>query len=327
VNPRSVALVGCGDIAYGYAIKLKHEGIHTHCDSLSLSSKFRLMAACDSDEKKAFECSASYDFPNVYHSFEDLIRREKVEVVVICTPDDTHANLAKLALSIPTLRAIVMEKPIALSSADAEQLILEAGSKNVILAVNYSRRYSPVIQALHEKLSSESIRSLCGYYSKGVFHNGTHWFDLADFLGGKVVTTKAKNSMRKRSPDPTLDVYMEFSNGATGFLAGCDEQEYTLFEMDILTDKGRYRLTDSGRTLQTWISGDSLSRSGFRALFPDKTAPTSLGESLPSLWEDLAKCLDTGAVPISNSQNAIQALKVAETALRSSESGNMEAVR
>lgn len=327
MTPRSVALVGCGDIAYGYAMKLKHEGVHTHCDALSLSSEFCLTAVCDSDEKKACECAAHYNISHVYPSFEELILREKAEVVAICTPDSTHIRIASLALTIPTLRAIVMEKPIALSSVDAQGFVAEAHNKQVILAINYTRRHSSVLQVLRKKLSSESIRSVCGYYSKGVCHNGTHWFDLAEFLAGKVATVRARNSLGDPSPDPTLDVHMEFSNGAMGFLKGCDEKEYTLFEMDILTNKGRYALTDSGRTLQTWTAGDSPNRSGYRSLLPEKAVSTSLGESLPRLWKDLAKCLDAGAVPISSSQNAIQTLKVAEAALRSSESGHMECVR
>lgn len=321
-----MALVGCGDIAYGYAKKLKGPGVYTHCDAIWKSPFFSLVAVCDSDLSKARECAVDYKIPNVYASFDELLSQESVDVIVVCTPDSTHASIALSVLSMPALRAIVIEKPVATSSSEAVDLITKANQNNVLVVVNYTRRYSSSIQSLRKQLHAESIRAVSGYYTKGVMHNGTHWFDLAEFLGAEIARVKTGKSNGHEGFDPTFDVDLEFLNGAAGFLKGCDEHEYTLFEMDILTDKGRYILTDSGRALETWVAGNSQIRSGYRCLFPVSTMSTSLGEAIPRLWENLLYCLGTGDLPISNSSSAIKALTIAEAVIRSSKSGKAESI-
>jgi predicted dehydrogenase len=281
---------------------------------------------CDSDGGRAEACARAYGVPAVYHSVEALVSGETADVVLVCTPDHTHAAIGLAALAVPSLRALVMEKPVASTGEEAEAFIAAAAQKNVTLAVNYSRRYAAGIQHLREALRAEKIRSISGYYTKGVRHNGTHWFDLAEFLGGPISRVSAGDSMGEGGDDPTLDVQLQCSSGATGFLKGCAEGEYSLFEMDICTDRGRYALTDFARTLQTWRAAASPTRAGYRELIPAGTSSTTLGDALPRLWQDLADSLDQSRPPLSNGHTALRALRVAEIVIHAANGGGMCAV-
>lgn len=317
----AVALVGCGNIAFAYDRNMRREGVHTHSAALAASESFELVAVCDPDRSRAEECARAHKVPAVYDSMDALMSSGTLDVIAICTPDATHAALGKTALTKSGLRALVVEKPIATSHEEAVSLTSVAKARGVAVAVNYSRRYAAGIQRLRDHIRAQKIRAVTGTYTKGIRHNGTHWLDLAEYLGARVQKLSARNALEEKGPDPTLDVQFEFAHGASGFLKGCAEEEYSLFEMDILTDQGRYTLTDFGHQLNSFRAAASPTRTGYRELIPEGMQDTSLRNALPSLWRDVADALNTGRAPLSNAENASRALQLAELAAQSAATG------
>jgi predicted dehydrogenase len=98
----AVGIVGCGKVA-------RH-----HVPALRAARGARLVAAFDLDTQAAGATGAP-----VADSLTDLI--ERVDVVAVCTPPETHAGVALAALAAG--RGVLVEKPLAATLADADRIV------------------------------------------------------------------------------------------------------------------------------------------------------------------------------------------------------------
>ncbi|WP_407562254.1 Gfo/Idh/MocA family protein [Streptomyces sp. 184] len=123
-----VAIVGAGSIA------------RTHVDALAeLAGRARLVAVAETDPTRAAEFSRRFPAPRVYGDAESLFANERLDLVHICTPPQSHAPLAVAAMraSVPAL----VEKPTALSLAEMNELAdVQAETGTPVLTV-FQHRY------------------------------------------------------------------------------------------------------------------------------------------------------------------------------------------
>ena len=217
-----------------------------------------------------------------------------------------------------------MEKPLALDLAEARKLKLLADGRGIVLAVNYSRRYS----AGHERVRKMirvgelgKIQTVTGYYTKGVLHNGTHWFDLARFLLGEIVAVQGFRSQQRNSPDPCLDVRLKFDSGVSGALQGCQAEAHSIFEMDIIGSDGRIRITESGHKIERFVVGESSFYSGYDSLQYQDSWDGEPSDTLLVAVRDLVGCVTNGGVPLCSGDDAIAALAIGIAAIESATSG------
>ncbi len=323
--PYRAAVIGCGRIGDAFAENRAALGVYSHAEAYMVCERTQLTAVCDLQGENLRRCADRWNVPGRYTDAHELLKAESPEVISICTPDETHFELTMAAIAAPSTRAILVEKPLAIRCEDARALAARAKDRNVQLAVNYSRRYSGAYGELREQLRAGkwgTLQKISGFYTRGIMHNGTHWLDLARFLGGDVVRVQAFAAADRSSADPTPDVRLEFASGAMGFLHGCEAGNFTIFEMDIVTSTGRVRLVDSGRTMEFFVAAESREVSGYRYLQPDGTRTGVLRDLTLHAVEDLAGCLDeSGRVPACSGEDAITALEIAVAIEASSRSG------
>jgi predicted dehydrogenase len=93
-----------------------------------------------------------------YDDGRDLIRAAEVDCVDICTPSDLHAEMAVLAAQAG--RHVIVEKPMALSSADAQRMAAAAAAANVSLMVAQVVRFWPEYLYLRETVASGRLGKL-----------------------------------------------------------------------------------------------------------------------------------------------------------------------
>jgi len=134
-----VGVIGCGLIAQVMHLPYLAE----------LSDRFELAALCDVRETVAAGCAERYRVPRVVSAWEDLLA-ERLDAVVIATSGD-HAPIA-IAAARAGLHALV-EKPMALSSAGAEEMTRAAQDAGTCLMVGTMKRYDPAYQRLAELLA------------------------------------------------------------------------------------------------------------------------------------------------------------------------------
>ena len=283
-----------------------------------------LAAVCDIDPERARRCAERWGVARWYVDPAAMLDDVHPDIVSICAPDSTHTALLELAINGTATRAVLMEKPLALSLKEARLAVDQANRRDVRLGVNYSRRYSKGHQALRERIRQGELgelQSIGGHYTKGTLHNGTHWFDLARFLVGEIVQVRGFDRLREVTPDPTLDVCMKFSSGTLAYLHGLDAAAYSLFEMDILGSRGRVRIVDSGHGFETFMVGDSPYYTGYQTLLPHGREDGRLEDTLLHAAQDLIASLETGSIPLCSGEDALAALAIGLAAQASARLG------
>jgi UDP-N-acetylglucosamine 3-dehydrogenase len=116
-----------------------------------------LGAVCDIDKTKVESYRVKYGV-NGYTSFDEMISKEKLDGVTICTPATTHFKLASKSLS-SGLHTFV-EKPMTVSSDEGRKLIEIAKSSNRILTVGFIERFNPAISELNSIIKQRKLGNL-----------------------------------------------------------------------------------------------------------------------------------------------------------------------
>jgi predicted dehydrogenase len=114
-----------------------------------------LVAICDLDEAKVSFIADKYEIPRVYFDFQNLLKKEELDGVLICTPNNLHYPmvLASLDKGIPTL----VEKPVALDSIQTQRLYDKSKSKDTLLVVGMNYRFRDDAMILKEFMQKGEI--------------------------------------------------------------------------------------------------------------------------------------------------------------------------
>jgi predicted dehydrogenase len=120
---------------------------------LGTLSACELIAVSDLDSSKAHTIAARLGCANC--SSDALIAHPDVDAVCVCTPEDTHADIACAVLAAG--KDLLVEKPLARSSAEARRIVSTAEVSGRIAAVGHLLRFEPHYAAAYQRLQSGSI--------------------------------------------------------------------------------------------------------------------------------------------------------------------------
>jgi predicted dehydrogenase len=203
----------------------------------------RLTRVADRSAEAAGEAALRLDAEAAAASAEEMIADADVDVVHICTPNATHAPLARLALEHG--KAVVCEKPLATSVEDARALVDAAQARTAVTAVPFVYRFHPLVREVRARIAAgEAGRVwlvhgsyLQDWLSRGTDTNwrmdpklggvsrafgdiGVHWCDLMEFTTGqRIVRLCARSGSAFADRTGTEDgavVVFETDLGATG---------------------------------------------------------------------------------------------------------------
>lgn len=318
------ALIGCGNIGSLYAEDPLIKGIYTHAGAYTACSETTLVAVCDVSVDKAKRCADKWNVSAIYTNVSKLLAEQKPEIVSVCTPDHTHAEVLEEVLNAPSVMAILAEKPLALDKNQALNLVHLAKKKEILLAVNYSRRYSEGHRRIKKLIQTGkigNIQSVSGFYTKGIFHNGTHWLDLARWLIGEIIIVQGFDSRRGSMMDPALNAWLKFESGAEGFLQHLAEDAFSLFEIDIVGTHGRIRITDSGHHVEYYQVAPSLYYSGYKTLHKIDEQEEKANNTLFNAVSNLVSCLKNKEDSFCTGADAVAVLHIASALKKSAQKG------
>ncbi len=104
------------------------------------------------------ECTISEDWRN-------LVGADDLDGIIIASPPDTHADIVLAAIGRKL--AVLVEKPMTLSVAEAEKILATAQAENAIVMVNHIHLYSAAWEAVRrETLALGAIRAISGVAGK-----------------------------------------------------------------------------------------------------------------------------------------------------------------
>jgi len=319
------AVIGCGRIGSELADDLRIHAVYNHAQAYSVCRDTKLAAVCDINPEKAARCAERWNVRHFYSDVDRLLSEQALDIVSICTPNETHSDILEKALNGIPLRGILAEKPLALETSDANRIVEHARERGVVLAINYGRRYSKRHQRVHEIIEAGcigQIQKVSGLYTKGILHNGSHWLDLARWLVGDVARVHGFQTGSAEYIDPPLDTWLLFSSGASGYLHNCDGEAFTVFEMDILGTKGRARLTEFGHRYEIYAVGENPHYGGYRSLTKTQEEYGDVEDTALCAVEDLVNCLDHGGEPRCSGRDGLEALRIASTVVASARCGS-----
>jgi predicted dehydrogenase len=142
----------------------------------------QLVAVADLSAERLAQAAKRYPGIRTTQSALELVRHPSVDAVVIATPVATHFELALEALTHG--KHVLVEKPIASSSQEAQMLIEEASRRRLILMAGHTFVFNPAVQKIRELVGSGELGDLYYYDSVrinlGLFqHDVNVLWDLA----------------------------------------------------------------------------------------------------------------------------------------------------
>jgi len=154
-------VIEVGVIGYGYA------GRGFHCSLIAQTEGLRLTAVASRDATRHEQARQQWNV-RVYEQPGHLLADERVQLVVIATPHNTHHALGKMALQAG--KHVVIDKPFTITTAEADDLIAESRQRNLLLSVFHNRRwdwdYLTVHRVIEQGLLGEvwQVESCVGRY-------------------------------------------------------------------------------------------------------------------------------------------------------------------
>ncbi len=115
----------------------------------------QLKVVCDASESRLAHMHRLYPEVAVTRRYEDLLQDPELDAVVIATPVRFHYEMAKAALSLG--KHVFIEKPIARTGAEAQELVDLAHKQGLILMVGHTFLFSPAVRRMKEIIEAGDI--------------------------------------------------------------------------------------------------------------------------------------------------------------------------
>ena len=225
-------LIGCGDVARKrVAAAIQNE------------PRSELMAACRRDPVELASFCDTFKIERSYRTAEDLMADPDIDAVYIATPVREH--LPQTLAAAATGKHVLVEKPMALSVDECDQMIAACRAAGVKLGVAYYRRFYPLVQRVQELLQQQAIgtplcvsavtttpltasagesdawRVVASESGGGALMDiGSHRIDLFRHLFGEINQVKAicQRVAAEYETEDTALLLLQFESGLTGTL-------------------------------------------------------------------------------------------------------------
>ncbi|MFD7522669.1 Gfo/Idh/MocA family protein [Paenibacillus chitinolyticus] len=263
-----IGIIGCGGIANG-----------KHLPSLAKLPNVEIVAFCDIVIERAEKAKEQYGSGDacVYQDYRELLKDSSLDIVHVCTPNDSHADITIDALEAG--KHVMCEKPMAKTSVDARRMVDAAKRTGKKLTIGYNNRF---------RSDSQYLKKLC-----------------EDGELGEVYFAKA-HAIRRRAV-PTWGVFLDEEKQGGGPLIdiGTHALDLTLWMMDnykpkVVLGTSYHKLSHRANAANAWGPWDpakfTVEDSAFGMITMENGATIILESSwaLNTLEVDEAKCTLSG---------------------------------
>lgn len=164
------ALIGCGRISPNHIEAAKNNNLD-------------FVAMCDIDPKAMDEKTERFGLDKVrkYTDYTKLLEVEKPELVAIATESGKHAVIALDCIAAGC--NVIIEKPIALSIADADAIIKAGREKGVVVCANHQNRFNKSVQYIRKALEEGRFGKLSHGAAHVRWNRGKSYYDQAPWRG------------------------------------------------------------------------------------------------------------------------------------------------
>lgn len=319
-----VALIGAGSMATTY-----------HYPSLASFPEVELAAICDLVPEKAERAAARFQIPRVYADYRRMLAEVEPRAVYAIMPPQ---HLYEPALEVLKQgRHLFVEKPLGLTTNQAQLLAYTAARHQCLTMVGFQRRFIPAVTALRRRVeergpidfaevtflkATADFGRPAGEYAGEVdplTSDGIHAVDNLRWLcGGEVVEVRAEVRQR-HVPGPVPNDYfalVTFSSGAVGAVHYATSTGRRIFRTEI-----------HGKNITAYVDADRESYLVADNETPEVTASREYGLSAPRSGEEIEPrhwlgfwhenrhfidCLKAGRQPSSHFADAVKTMALVE---------------
>jgi len=258
-----VVIVGCGRIAGGF--NDRGGRVVTHAAAYRERGA-ALVGCCDTDRARAERFARRWRIEVSGDDLSAVLARTEPQVVSVCTPPDGRAAVLETVFAAGSVRAVLIEKPIAAKAGEAEhirELVREAGRPAL---VNYVRAFDPFYRDLARECAGGGFGRFCGgavrYYGSAIA-NASHMLERVVAMFGPPSGVKRLGG---GSVAPVFELLVGDARIVVSSTEGC---RYSPVELDLLFETRRVRVIDSERRVEVFRSQADPDYGGFETLVPD----------------------------------------------------------
>ncbi|SDX14049.1 Gfo/Idh/MocA family protein [Paenibacillus sp. CF384] len=170
-----VAVIGAGGIfQWAHSAPLKNHG------------ELEVVAIVDIDLAKAQAAAEQHGIPQAFSDYRDVIRKEEIDIIDICTPNLFHSEIAVAALEAG--KHVFCEKPDAVNPDEAIKMQQAAEKSGKVLMVMRNNRFRPASKFIKEWIEEgnlgEAYAGRCGWTRRRGIPGKGGWFTTKELSGG-----------------------------------------------------------------------------------------------------------------------------------------------
>ena len=220
------------------------------------------------DQRAAFARRWGLDPAHVYADYRELVARERPDIVSICTTARPRARILQDVVGAGAgVRAIWAEKPIAISLAEADEMVETCRRAGVRLAVGVTRCWDPPYTRMRDLIEAGQVGDVLQVIGLGrctLSHNGSHLLTLVAYLAGGTgarchwVFGHMEDDAQARGDDDLAgNGYLQFEHGVQAFVRTlpCGAADW---DFEVIGTRGRLRAVADAEEVEWWQPGVRL---------------------------------------------------------------------
>ena len=280
-----------------------------------------LIGVADIDPKRAKIIGTKYNI-DYYSDYSKLIERKDIQLLNVCTPTVTHAEIALEA--IKTGKNVLVEKPMTNTVQEAKELITSARHHGVKIMVGFIERFNPAVTKTEELLKKREIGEIVLASSKRVTRRplrigdvgvikdiAIHDIDLIRYIfGKKVKQVYAVAGNISHTFEDYANIVMRFEDKRSAFV-----------EANWLTPRKVRRLIITGTEgiIQVEYIKQEVTVEKQELMY---TPFFNKNEPLKLELQHFLNSIIQEEIPVPSGEDGLETLKICEAALKSAKTGH-----
>ena len=183
---------------------------HWHFEGICKTERVKFVGVYDIDPKR-MELAKSEGFEKLYASYEELLADPDIDIVLVATPNNFHKPQVCQALEAG--KAVVCEKPVAMSSAELQEMMDTAGRTGSLFTIHQNRRADADYLAMREAAESGLLGKVFEIESRVTGSRGIPegWRQYAVAGGGMMLDWGVHliDQLMMMNPTPVTSVYCD----------------------------------------------------------------------------------------------------------------------
>ena len=265
------AVIGLGNIGFKFSHDEKRKGTWSHVDAYIKCPGTNLAGVVEIDPNTISLFRSRFPEIPVYPSVKSLFTAHHIDIISICVPTRLHYPLFKEIIEY-NVRSIFCEKPLSFSISESENMASLAEDKNIVLAVNYTRRWQNSF-IFAKKLVDDGkigkIHAITAYYPGQIFNIGSHLFDVVNMIAN-IQPSLISAITIEPGADPSISGWVQSDQGVFLSFNATGKREDLIFEIDIIGDEGRLKILENGEKVEYYLFKESSQYSTYRELVQEE---------------------------------------------------------